>query len=188
MRSGSTAPTTSSQLGEPARAEQAAPARGERIPATTARDHYAAGDGLCPQGGAEGYAPALAELDEAIRLNPRHYWSSVQRGICHLELGEPLLAAADFGQCIGLWPEFAWGYFNRGCVLDRSGRKAEAIADYTAALRRDPAFVPAVINRGLACLELKRYEAALADFDRAAELGQDDASHLRRPRASPWRA
>src|SRR5262249_22163816 len=98
------------------------------------------------------------------------------RGICHLELGEPLLAAADFGQCIGLWPEFAWSYFNRGCVLDRAGRKAEAIADYTAALGRDPNFVPALINRGLASLELKLDAPALADFDRAVALGRDDAT------------
>jgi tetratricopeptide (TPR) repeat protein len=161
------------RLGESDRAEEARRVA-ERTPATTARDHYALATTFARRGGIEGYTRALAELDEALRLNPRHYWSSVQRGICHLELGEPLLAAADFGQCIGLWPEFAWGYFNRGCVLDRGGRKAEAIADYTAALRRDPGFIPAVINRGLVLLELKRYDAALADFDRALGLGRRD--------------
>jgi tetratricopeptide (TPR) repeat protein len=161
------------RLGESARAAEARRIAG-RTPATTARDHYALATTYARRGGSDQYARALAELDEALRLNPRHYWSSVQRGICHLEMGEPLLAAADFGQCVGLWPEFAWGYFNRGCVLDQGGRKAEAIADYTAALRRDPSFVPAAINRGLALLELKRYDEALADFDRVLGLGRGD--------------
>jgi serine/threonine protein kinase/tetratricopeptide (TPR) repeat protein len=163
------------RLGDAARAADAR-RRAEQVPATTARDHYALATAYGRKGGAENYRRAIAELDLALRINPRHYWSSVQRGICHLELGEPLLAAADFGQCIGLWPEFAWSYFNRGCVLDRAGRKAEAIADYTAALGRDPNFVPALINRGLASLELKRDEPALADFDRALALGRDDAT------------
>ena len=118
---------------------------------------------------------AIAELDEALRLNPRHYWSLVQRGICHLERGEFIEAAGDFGQCTGIWPEFAWGYFNRGCVLDRVGSKAAAIRDYTAALERDPGLVPAYVNRGLARLESKQEAAALVDFDRARELGAADA-------------
>ena len=83
-------------------------------------------------------ARAVAELDQALELNPRDYWSSVQRGVCELELGNLVAAAGDFGKCIGLWPDFAWGYFNRGCVLDRGGKKAEAIEDYSAALARDP--------------------------------------------------
>ncbi len=147
-----------------------------RLRVTTARDHYQLATAYARRGGPEGFARAVAELDEAIRLDPRHYWSLVQRGICHLELGEYVPAALDFGVCTGLWPEFAWGYFNRGYVLDRSGRKAEAVADYTAALGRDPRLVPAHVNRGLARLELKRYAAALSDFDAALAMGRDDPS------------
>jgi tetratricopeptide (TPR) repeat protein len=121
----------------------------------------------------------VQELDHALRLNPQHYWSLVQRGICHQELGKYTLATGDFGACIGLWPEFAWGYFNRGYVLEKSGHRLEAINEYSAALERDPQFLLAYLNRGLARLELKRYEAALVDFSKAAELGRDDATlHL----------
>ena len=35
------------------------------------------------------YGRALGHLKEAVRLDPRHYWSWLQKGICHLELGEP---------------------------------------------------------------------------------------------------
>ncbi len=161
------------RLGEPAKAALAR-RTAERIPATTARDHYELATVLARQGGTENLRRALLELDQALRINPRHYWSAVQRGICHFELGERLLAAADFGQCIGLWPESAWGYFNRGCVLEQDGRTSEAIVDYTAALRQDPEFAPAAINRGWALLKLKRHAAALADFDRALARSRRD--------------
>jgi tetratricopeptide (TPR) repeat protein len=163
-----------SQVGDTAHAH-AARDRAAETPATTARDHYLLATSLARQGGPERLQAAIAELDEALRLNPRHYWSLVQRGICHLERGELVEAAGDFGQCIGVWPEFAWGYFNRGCALDRSGNKAGAILDFTAALKRDPSFVPSYINRGLARLALKQDAPALADFDRAAALGARDA-------------
>jgi serine/threonine protein kinase/tetratricopeptide (TPR) repeat protein len=161
------------RLGEPV---QAAAARrtAEQIPATTARDHYALATTYARRGGTENLRRALLGLDEALRMNPRHYWSAVQRGICHFELGEHLLAAADFGQCIGLWPESAWGYFNRGCVLERDGRTTEAISDYTAALQHDADFAPATINRGWALLKLKRHAEALVDFDRALARGRRD--------------
>ena len=110
-----------------------------------------------------------------MKQNPRHYWSSFQRGICHQELGKFALAAGDFGVCIGLWPEFALGYFNRGYSLDQGGDKAAAIADYSATLERDPELVPAYVNRGMACLELKRYPEALADFQKVVTRGRDDA-------------
>jgi eukaryotic-like serine/threonine-protein kinase len=156
--------------GDALRADEAR-RRAEQTPATTARDHYLIAASMARQGGSEGLRAAIAELDEALRLNPRHFWSLVQRGICRLERGELVEASGDFGQCTGLWPEFAWGYFNRGCVLDRAGDKAAATLDYTAALERDPNLVPAYVNRGLARLELKQDAPALADFDRAAALG-----------------
>jgi eukaryotic-like serine/threonine-protein kinase len=158
--------------------EQADSARRRALetPATTARDHYLLATSLARQGGPEGQKAAIAELNEALAQNPRHYWSLVQRGICRFERAELVEAAADFGQCTGIWPEFAWGYFNRGCVLDRTGNKAAAVLDFSAALARDPTLVPALVNRGLARLELKEHALALADFDRAQALGSRDAS------------
>jgi serine/threonine protein kinase/Flp pilus assembly protein TadD len=152
---------------------RAARARAQAITPTGFRDHYLLATTYAR---ASRYAEAVAELNQAIALNPQHYWSWVQRGICYEELGKYTLATGDFGACIGLWPDFAWGSFNRGYVLARSGHKEEAIADYTAALGRDPRFLLAYVNRGLLHLELKHYEPALADFTKAAGLGRDDAA------------
>ncbi len=162
------------RAGEHGRAE-AARRRAAEIPAVTAGDHYLLATAYARQGGSANLKQAVSELDQALALNPRHYWSCLQRGICYHELGENTLAVGDFGACIGLWPDFAWGYFNRACILQQTGKQAEAIADYSAALECDPGFVLAYLNRGLAHLELKEPRQALADFDQAAARGRDDA-------------
>jgi serine/threonine protein kinase/tetratricopeptide (TPR) repeat protein len=162
------------RLGEQAQS-LAARRKGEALQPATAQDHYLLAATYARRGTAISHAKAVAELDQALVLNPHHYWAHVQRGICHQEQGEHTLAAGDFGACIGLWPEFAWGHFNRGYALDRSGRKQEAIQDYSAALERDPSFLLAYVNRGLARLELKQYEPALADLEQAQRRGRDDA-------------
>jgi serine/threonine protein kinase len=95
-------------LGE-TRQARAAREKAEGIRVATARDHYLLATALTCAGSAAAFTQALAELDKALVLDPRHYWSWLQRGICHTELGELILAAGDFGQCTGLWPEFAWG-------------------------------------------------------------------------------
>ncbi len=165
-----------SQLGQTDRA-RIAQDRARTIPAATAREHYLLAISYSRHGGADDYRKSIAELNEALNLQPRHYWSAMQRGICHMELGEFAQAIGDFGTCTGLWPEHPWGYFNRGYVLDRMGMKADAIDDYTATLDRDKSFVPALVNRGMARLELKQYGPALTDFDQALAMGgQGDAS------------
>jgi serine/threonine protein kinase/tetratricopeptide (TPR) repeat protein len=168
------------QLGDgtgAAGAERAAP-----IAPVSAGDHYLLAATFLlernprdPVGHAEATKAVLKELNEAVRLNPRHYGSWILRGICHQEQGEHTLAAADFSTCIGLWPEFSWGYFNRACALAMSGQPLEALDDYTAALACDPDMQDACWNRGLVLQQLERYRPALADFEQAARLGRDDA-------------
>jgi tetratricopeptide (TPR) repeat protein len=159
------------RLGD-ADAARAARRTADETPPTSARDHYLLASAYARNGRD---AEAVAELDQAIALNPRHYWSLTLRGICRLERGQTTDAIADFGACTGLWPEFAWGYFNLGYARAKAGNKAEAIRDYTTALERDPDFVLAHLNRGMIRSELGQYEPALADLRRAAGLGRDDA-------------
>jgi serine/threonine protein kinase/tetratricopeptide (TPR) repeat protein len=147
----------------------------DHIPATSARDHYLLANSHRLKGGRDGFAAAIQELNQALRLNPRHYWSWMERGICYLDLDEPLAAIGDFGTCVGLWPEFSWGYFMRGWMMGHKDKHIEAIGDYTAALERDPKLIPAHMNRGLSWLKIKRFESALDDFTQALQLGKDDA-------------
>jgi tetratricopeptide (TPR) repeat protein len=138
----------------------------------TARDHYLLAMTYSRKAN---YTEAIAHLDESLRINRRHYWSLVQRGQCHLELGDPVMAAVDFGNCVGLEPDFAWGHFNLGYAEFRCGRFPEALAKYTQALRCDPNLVIAYVNRGMLRLEQGEARTALDDFDEALRRGRDDA-------------
>jgi serine/threonine protein kinase/Flp pilus assembly protein TadD len=163
------------QLGNDEEARTARRLADELQPAT-ARDFYLLATSCARKGDAASWERAIQLLDEAIRRNRHHhYWSCMQRGICHERLREFELAVGDFATCIGLQPELPWGYFNRGYVLGQCGKQAQAIDDYSATLDRDPGFLPAYVNRGMARLDLKQYEPALADFDRAMALGRNDA-------------
>jgi serine/threonine protein kinase/Tfp pilus assembly protein PilF len=162
------------QLGDAAGAENARKMARDIRPAS-ARDHYQLAISYAR---ARRPGRAVAELNRALELNPRHYWSYLQRGLCHLELGNQTLAVADASVCIGLWPELPLGHFNRGYCLEKAGQRAEAIDDYTAALEHDPHLVPAWRNRGMARLELRHYGPALADLDRVVALGGADAAVL----------
>jgi serine/threonine protein kinase/Flp pilus assembly protein TadD len=158
------------------RAKEAAQARAqaEATPPTTARDYYLLATTTIRTEGATSPA-ALSELEQALRLNPHHFWALMQRGACRLERGDTLLAVSDFSEAIRLRPQAPWAYFNRGCAFARAGQRSAAVADYTAALERDDRLVLAYLNRALTLLEMKRHTEALADFDRAAALGRDDA-------------
>jgi serine/threonine protein kinase/Flp pilus assembly protein TadD len=162
------------RLGKTEEAGQAE-AKATQTPPASAYDHYLLACSYARQGTRNGYAQAVAQLDRALQIKPQHYWSLVERGICHQELGEYALAVSDYSTCIGLWPDFALGHYNRGCALVQMGKQEEAIADFTAALGCDKNLVVALLNRGLARLEVRQYEPALADFDEATSLGRDDA-------------
>jgi serine/threonine protein kinase/lipoprotein NlpI len=159
------------RLGKASRAG-AARAKAAACKPSCARDHYLLATSLARKGR---HAGAVAELTAALRLNPDHYWSLVQRGICYRELGEHLLAAGDFSRCAGLVPRFAWGHYNLGCILDQGQKREQAIACYDDALRCDGSFGLGYLNRGLALLDLGRFPQALADLDRASRCGRDDA-------------
>jgi serine/threonine protein kinase/Flp pilus assembly protein TadD len=158
-------------LGERGPAEEAR-AKAAQIEPATAQEHYLVAMSYARRGK---YDTAIGYLNKAVELQPRHYWSFAQRGLCRLERGELELAASDLSVCIGLWPDFAWGHLNRAGVLARCGKRAAAIADYDAALRCDPKLVTVYLNRGLLHLEEEHYTQALADFQEARAHGRDDA-------------
>src|SRR5262249_30113230 len=86
-----------------------------------ALDHYLAGDGNrresvrlsrdLPREGKQSGAlakrrqallEAVASYREALRADPRHYWSHYQLGDCYLALGDHAAAAEALGTCVAL--------------------------------------------------------------------------------------
>jgi eukaryotic-like serine/threonine-protein kinase len=161
------------QLGRNDEAEAARTRAGE-LPLVTARDYYLQATALIRREG-EQSAQALAALDQAVKLQPRHYWSYMQRGALYAQREEWSLAARDWGICKGLWPELPLAALNLGFVHLQQGRHAEAVAEFSDALARDPEYCTAYIDRGTANLDRQWNAAALEDFDRLLELGNSEA-------------
>jgi tetratricopeptide (TPR) repeat protein len=137
----------------------------------SARDFYQLATTVLQSTLRDRHRHAIEHLRAAIKADARHYWSWMQKGLCHLELGEHHQALSDFSVCVGLSPDFAWGFFNRAFAFDQIGDKVGAISDYSNALDRDGSLLVAYHNRGVARLELRQFEPALSDFDRLLQNG-----------------
>jgi len=118
------------------------------------------------------YAKAIADYDEAIRLNPKDRWAYITRGNARMEIGDHAKAIADFGEAIRLNPKDDSAYINRGIVWMSKGDYAKAIADYDEAIRLNPKLPWTYNNRGNAWAGKKEYVKAIADYDQAIRLNQ----------------
>jgi len=137
---------------------------------------------------------AVADYDQAVKLDPREADIFYRRGIALGMSGEADRAIADFDQAIKLEPDHAGALYSRGLTYANTGRWERALEDYDQAIKLSPNNVTAISNRGNAYLALKQYDRAIADYDRAIALEPDeaiphnnrgDASRSARPIA-PW--
>jgi lipoprotein NlpI len=113
---------------------------------------------------------AIADFNEAIRLDPKFALAYNNRGLAYRDKGELDRAIADFTEAIRLDPKFAVPFNSRGFTYDRNGERDRAIADYTEAIRLDPKFAVAFRNRGRAYLYAGALPKALADLSQSSEL------------------
>ena len=81
---------------------------------------------------------ALADLEEAMRLDPSAAGPHLNLGVVHYRQGDRARALADFNEAIRLSPEYAQAYANRGYTYEVLGGTARALADYRHSLRLDP--------------------------------------------------
>ncbi len=115
-------------------------------------------------------AGALADFDEAARLDPRLATVYVHRGIAHIYHGDYESAIADFDEEIRLDPQDAEAYRHRGFAHSRLGDYDGAIADYSEAIRIDPQSANAYNTRGIARANKNDVDDAIADYDEAIRL------------------
>jgi tetratricopeptide (TPR) repeat protein len=124
-------------------------------------------------------AQAVAEYQQALELDPRHYWSRLQLGRCYLSLGRKAEAVDTLGACVALRPDCPWGYSTRGLALALSRRFQDAENDLRQALHLRPNFRPARLNIGLARWLDGDDRGALAEFDAAVKDGVIEAAYYR---------
>src|SRR5215212_9148435 len=145
---------------------------GKQKPRGRAVAHYNRGNAYAAKGD---QAAALADYDEAIKLDPKNAPALTNRGTAHSEKGETDAALADFNAALKLNPRFASAYFNRANVYAAKGEADRAIADYTASIKLNSRNVNAYIARGALYLAGGASANARDDMRRAAQLERKNA-------------
>jgi tetratricopeptide (TPR) repeat protein len=80
----------------------------------------------------------IAELSEAIRLNPNNATAYSKRGVVYANNKDYDRAVADFTEAVRLNPNNARGYYSRGVVYANKRDFDRAVVDLTEAVRLDP--------------------------------------------------
>jgi tetratricopeptide (TPR) repeat protein len=130
----------------------------------------------------EAHDLAIADLAEAIRLNPSEPKAYQRRGVAYLAKGEPDAAIADFNRVIeampapeaiaaDLSPVFVDAYANRGTAFFMKKEYDRAIVDYTAAIGLEPRLAPVYADRARAYRATGDLGKAIRDEQSARELG-----------------
>jgi Flp pilus assembly protein TadD len=81
----------------------------------------------------EQFAEAVAELTQAIQLDPNMTLAYNARGYAHFRLRQFAEAIADFDQAIKLDPLYANAYLNRGSAKRAAGDKSGGDEDVNKA-------------------------------------------------------
>ncbi|MBR0656889.1 tetratricopeptide repeat protein [Plastoroseomonas arctica] len=118
---------------------------------------------------------ALADCDEAIRLDPRLAGPYNTRGVVHINRGNLDAAFVDLNEAVRLDPRSPRPYNNRGNLHGLRGNADAAIADYSEAIRLDPTYALAFHNRARVHASRRDIEATRADLAEANRLGRTEA-------------
>lgn len=140
---------------------------------------------------------AIADFDEAIRLDRKFAAAHYSRGIMYAKKRDYDRAIAAYSEAIRLDPQFAFAYSRRGHVYLDKKDYDRAIADYSKAIQLDPKAAITHANRGNAYYRKKDYDRAAADYEQAVKLdpgnadfrtSRDTVLQARRAAALPARA
>jgi tetratricopeptide (TPR) repeat protein len=120
---------------------------------------------------------ALADYDEAIRLDSKYAAAFNNRGDVYWKKEDFKQAVADYSRAIELDPTNVSFLLNRAHAYymgdpsdDFSGYDDDALADYNKAISLDPKSAEAFNGRGLVFESDRKYDDALADYNEAIRL------------------
>ena len=122
------------------------------------------------------YEAAIAEYDNAIRLEPDHANAYYNRGLAKYNLSQYEAAITDYDNAIRLKSDYAAAYYNRGLAKYNLSQYEASIDDYDNAIRFKPDYVNAYYERGNTKYILGQDEAAIVDYHNAIRLKPDDAN------------
>lgn len=144
-------------------------------PKGRAAAHYNRGNAYAAKGG---HDAAIADYDEAIRLDPKNASAYNNRGSAKNDKGDGEAALADFSAAIKHNARYASAYFNRANARAARGEAEPALKDYDVALKYDGRNVNARIARGALLLAGGATAKARADMRQAVALDRKNAYAL----------
>ncbi len=116
------------------------------------------------------YDRALADLNEAVRIDPRNGVAFSNRGYAHYNKRAYDAAIADFTRSIEINPKYVNSWSLRGLTRGAMRDYATAIADYNEALKIEPDHALTLIRRGNAYRLNGDLDRSIADLSRAIKI------------------
>ena len=141
---------------------------------SAAEEKYNSGTEKFNKGDLDG---ALADFDEAVRLDPNLAAAYMNRGAVYAAKNEYDKSIEDSTKAIDLKPsktdDLATAYSNRGAAYIGKGEFDKAIADADEALKIKSDYAKPYFVRGFAYYNKDDNEKALADLKKVVELAKD---------------
>ena len=107
---------------------------------------------------------ALADMDSAILLEPRHAGYFINRAYMKYNLDDYFGAMADYDYAISLDPASQEAHFNRGLLRAEVGDNNKAISDFNFVLQNNPSNFMALYNRAMLHMRTRQFREAVNDF------------------------
>lgn len=111
------------------------------------------------------YPAALADMNEAIKLQPRYAGFFINRAFLRYMTDDYYGAMADYDYALQLEPTNTVALFNRGMLRSEVHDINKAIDDFSQVLRIDPMEYKAMYNRAMLLADIGDFDAAIADLD-----------------------
>jgi lipoprotein NlpI len=110
---------------------------------------------------------ALADCNEAIKLDPGLAAAHINRGNVYLTRADAEHALNDFNEAIQLDPKSGWAYSARGELYENSGDFDRAMADLNESIRLEPNYAMAYYFRSNLYKSKGDTDRALADLNQS---------------------
>ncbi|WP_371377508.1 tetratricopeptide repeat protein [Sporomusa aerivorans] len=123
-------------------------------------------------------ALALAQYNQALRLNPRSAFASSNRGQVYFDMGDFDKALADFSQALALNPRLAAAYIGRGFVYIKKGQWQPAMNDFDQAVGLAPESALSYYGRALCYTAVNEKQKAGRDFQFFLQYATPDYNRL----------
>lgn len=112
------------------------------------------------------YKQALADMNEAIKLQPRHVGFYINRAYLRYTENDFFGAMADYDYAVQLDPVNSVALFNRGLLNAEVNANDQALSDFSKVLEMDPNDYRALYNRAVIYRNKRQYRDAISDISK----------------------